>query len=189
MENAARIIDERKTEMIGGKIVMLSSPYANHSIVSGNIFAAFHSFLRGKKCRAFEGNIDVALSPTERYIPDVTVICDLDKIKGNTCYGPPDLVVEVLSRSTGRYDKGHKKRMYEKLGVKEYWIVDPRNRTVEIYHIQDGIQELDGYYISPADLEEIDEKHRDEFSTEFQCAIFPELTIRLEDVFADMLPE
>lgn len=180
---------DRREEMIGGKIVLLSSPHHNHSIVSGNIHAILHNYLRGKKCRVFHENIEVHLTAADRYIPDLAVICDLDKIKGGSCYGAPDLVVEVLSPSTGRYDRTIKKETYARAGVREYWIVDPGNRVVEVYHPQSGSRELDGYYITPASLDEVDEKRRTEFFTEFRCLIFPDLTIRLDDIFADMLPQ
>lgn len=141
MDNTARLLDDRRDEMIGGKIVLLSSPHHNHSIVSGNIHAILHNYLRGKKCRVFHENIEVHLTAADRYIPDLAVICDLDKIKGGSCYGAPDLVVEVLSPSTGRYDRTIKKETYARAGVREYWIVDPDKAIVTVYGFEKGTAE------------------------------------------------
>jgi len=68
--------------------------------------------------------------------PDICVICDPSKLDDRGCIGAPDLVVEVLSPSTARHDKEKKFHLYEKFGVREYWIVDPKTKTVHVFLLQ-----------------------------------------------------
>ena len=174
-------------ELIGGKLVAMSPrPAINHSRVSGNIYTIFGSFLRGKPCEAFADGVDLYLSEENQYIPDGMVVCDPDKIRPNGVYGAPDLVVEILSPSTARYDRGQKKDAYEKYGVREYWIVDPANKTVEQYLLRDGKLHLHEAYAILPDwmLETMKPEERAAVVTEFSCSLFDDLTIRLEDVFA-----
>ncbi|MBK9500309.1 MAG: Uma2 family endonuclease [Leptospiraceae bacterium] len=97
-------------------------------------------FARNKVGKAFVAPLDVYLSETETYQPDIIVLLteNFSKIKENKIEGDPDLIVEVLSPSTAYYDLKHKKSIYEKHGVREYWVVDPIDKTVEIYQNQNA---------------------------------------------------
>ena len=93
------------------------------------------------------------------------VVCDMDKLKdGRGVQGAPDLVVEILSPSTNWYDRTCKFRKYEKAGVKEYWIVDPERKTVQVYRLEKGTDDWetgpDGKKISP--YPPVGEEWRDE---------------------------
>ena len=80
-------------------------------------------------------------------IPDVSVVCDKNIIKKNGIYGAPDLIVEVLSPSTLKYDWNYKFNLYEAAGVREYWIVDPKAKIVNIFLLQpDGKYDLGTMY-------------------------------------------
>jgi Uma2 family endonuclease len=68
--------------------------------------------------------------------PDICVVCDLTKLDGKGCIGAPDLIVEVLSPSTAKMDWNKKFNLYEKYGVREYWIVDPHAKLVHVYLLQ-----------------------------------------------------
>ena len=134
MMNNLAYKDEPRTETIHGKTVMMSpSPTIGHNTISGNIYGIFWRFLKGKRCRVFMDGADVHLDDENTFIPDVMIVCDRDKIRHDGIYGAPDLVVEVLSPSTATRDKGTKKDVYERAGVKEYWIVDPDKRKVIVY--------------------------------------------------------
>lgn len=177
-------------EMIGGKLVAMSpTPAINHSRVSGNIFNIFSNYLKGKSCVPFHEAVKVVLSESERYIPDVMIICDRSKIKGDAVYGAPDLVVEVRSPGTAKRDRGHKMQAYEKYGVREYWLVSPGDRAVEVYLLQDGKFQLDNIYSVYYKYELIDltEQEREAVVTEFKCSLYDDLVIRLEDVFYDLI--
>ena len=181
--------EEPKTEIIGGKVVMLAAPSMNHEYVAGTIYNLFYNYLRGKLCQAFSSHTAVYLKDGEEYQPDVKVVCDRSKIRADGIHGAPDLVVEVLSPSTGRYDKGHKMRVYERCGVREYWTVDPVSRTIEQYVLEDGRFSLLGYYkqLDKVDLLCMSEKEQAEWVNEFHCTLFDDLTISVDEVFADVV--
>ena len=104
---------------------------------------------------------DVLLDPDKRTVvqPDVMVVCDRSKIHRKGIYGAPDLVVEVLSPSTMNHDRGPKMRHYAAAGVKEYWLVLPLEKSVEVYHGHDGTFELDCVYtqVDAEDLADMDD--------------------------------
>ena len=116
------------------------------------------------------------------------VVCDRDKLKPDGVHGAPDLVVEVLSPSTGRYDKGHKKDVYEKHGVREYWIVSPGDLSIEQHVLEDGRFVLRDIYAlyPPYLLKRMTDDEKAALVTEFHCTLFEDLTVRLEDVFMDI---
>ena len=180
--------EEPRTELIDGKLVMLAAPSVAHERVTGSIYRIFGNFLFGKKCSAFSSNTAVYLDDGNEYQPDVKVVCDPSKIKCDGIHGAPDLVVEVLSRSTGRNDRGKKMQVYERSGVREYWIVDPANRTIEQYIPRDGkffLQDVYGQF-EDYELKRMTEEEREAVIKEFRCTLFDDLTIAVADVFADL---
>lgn len=134
------------SEAIDGEIISMSpSPTPKHQDIVGELTAEFKMFLRGKECMAFSSPMDVCLfadmnsdpSTIMDWVqPDLLVVCDSSKIGDKNIFGAPDLIVEVLSPSTARNDRLIKYNSYERAGVKEYWIVDPYNMTVEIYSLE-----------------------------------------------------
>lgn len=157
----------------------------NHNRVSGNIYYLFAGFLKGRKCEPFGDGVDLYLTDDDIYVPDFMVVCDPDKVKMDGVHGAPDLVVEVLSPSTAKHDRGRKKDIYEACGVQEYWIVSPSDKLVEQYLLKNGRFDLHMVYVLHPDwvLEKMSEKERAELVTEFQCSLYDDLTISLEDVF------
>ena len=178
--------DEIREEIIGGKVVMMSSPTINHTFIAGNIYNIFFNFLRGKRCTPIMDGGGLYLEDgAEEYQPDMMVVCDPDKIRADGVHGAPDLVVEVLSPSTGWYDRGHKKDIYEKHGVREYWIVEPAGKSVEQYVLEGGRFVLRGVYAVYPDfmLKRMKPEEIAAIVTEFRCTLFDDLPIRLDDVF------
>ena len=101
-----------------------------------------HTFLKGKPCRVFAAPFDVLLPPLNDTAeddvdtvvqPDLVVICDRDRIKKFGLWGAPDLAVEILSPSTSGRDLRVKFNLYQRAGVKEYWVIDPPGRWVHQY--------------------------------------------------------
>lgn len=173
-------------ELIGGKLVSMSpSPLINHNRVIGNIYRIFAHYLNGRKCEPFADGVDLYLTETDRFIPDMMVVCDPDKVKPEGVHGAPDLVVEVLSPSTARYDRGRKKDVYAQCGVREYWIVSPGDRTVEQYFLENGQLVLhETYGLEPeVILNKMSQEERDAIPTEFTCSLFDDLTIQIADIF------
>ena len=127
-------------EKLNGQIILMSPrPSVNHNQLIGNIYHIFRSYLKGKACKAFTDGVDVFLTDKDNVIPDAMIVCNKDIIKPDGIHGAPDLVVEVLSPSTAKNDRGYKKDLYEAAGVKEYWIVDPTMRSIEAYLLSDKI--------------------------------------------------
>lgn len=128
---------------------------------------------------------DLYLNEKDHFIPDVMIVCDPDKVKKDGVYGAPDLVVEVLSPSTAKRDRGYKKDAYAKAGVKEYWIVSPGDKSIEQYFLQDGQFVLHEIYTIYPDyvLEKMTEEERAAIATEFKCSLYDDLLISLEDIF------
>lgn len=183
--------EKQRVEMLDGRVIAMAPQSTNHHFVAGNIYNLFANFLRGKPCTAIADGMNVHLTGKDYVVPDVSVVCNRDMIKKHGVYGAPDLIVEVLSPGTLRRDKGYKKNLYERCGVQELWLVDPKHRAVEVYLLKDGKYEIDNVYvIIPEDEYTLmTDEEKNTVVTTFSPALFPELTIRLEDVFQDMLFE
>jgi len=181
-------VDKIYYELLNGQPMAMASGTANHSNVAVNIISLFKNYLRGKFCRVY-AELDVHLSDNDRFRPDVMVVCKQDIIKKNGVHGAPDLVVEVLSPSTIKRDRGYKMQLYAKSGVKELWLVDSENRTIETYLLQNEIYELDNGYALLPDyiLEKMSDEDKAEIIHEFNPSIFKDMVIRVEDVFEGLL--
>lgn len=195
MDNLAYINDRNikiKTELIDGKIFMMSPrPRVEHATVCTNIASEFRSYLKGKTCRAFCDGVDVFLDENNRFIPDTMIVCNPDIIKHDGIHGAPDLVVEVLSKTTAKNDRSKKKYTYAKYGVKEYWIVDVWSKSVEVYYNQDNWFVLDNIYYYLTD-EEIAENNNmsdndidkiKEYTDSIKISICDNLIVKLKDIF------
>ena len=129
-------VDER-IELIDGVIYHVSMPSIRHQLIVGEIDYIFKSFVKSKKgnCKIFGAGIDVRLDCDDKtmVVPDITVVCEKDKFTEQYLDGAPDLVVEVLSKSTRKKDMTIKLGKYAEAGVREYWIVDPKKETVVVY--------------------------------------------------------
>ena len=188
--NLAYLQNDVWEELIDGKVIAMSPrPTTDHYHVSFNIAYIFTTYLRGKRCTPFGDGVDLYLTETDRFIPDGMVVCDTEKIKRDGVHGAPDLVVEVLSPSTAKHDRGRKKQVYEQCGVSEYWIVDPANKTLEQYLLQQGAFTLhEVYAIYPAYmLDKMTEEERAALPASFRCSLFEDLDIVLEDIFDRIL--
>lgn len=182
---------EPKEEIIDGKVVMMATPVSNHIRVSRNISSIFDNYFQDGKCEYFPDRGGLYLEDdTEEYQPDGMVVCDPDKVKWDGVHGAPDLVIEILSPSTAQYDRGHKKDIYERHGIREYWIVDPANRMVEQYVLEEGRYTLRGIYSHYPDfmLQRMKPEEKAALVTEFKTSLFDDLTIPLDRVFRHVIP-
>lgn len=128
-------------QLIGGELIMTPSPIPYHQIIKRKIEVELIKFVEEKKLgEVLDAPLDVYLSETETYQPDIIFISKdrLNIIGEKKIEAAPDLVIEILSPSTAYYDLKHKKRIYEKSGVKEYWIVDPMEKGIEVYESVKG---------------------------------------------------
>ena len=141
--------DSVRVELINGEVYeMTPAPLRRHQEILMKLALEIGNFLKGKKdCRLYPAPFDVRLPDkgdndidiTTVVQPDISVICDAKKLDERGCLGPPDLVVEIVSPETAAKDMREKLTLYEKHGVKEYWIADPRSETVEVYSLKRGL--------------------------------------------------
>ena len=133
--------EDVRAELIDGEIHFMAGPSANHQAISVFLTAEISTFLRGKTCRCFTAPFDVYLQHEDEDTPnivqpDLMVICDRDKITKKGCIGAPTWIIEIVSPSTARRDYLTKLNLYAEYGIKEYWIVNPMNETVTVYHLE-----------------------------------------------------
>ena len=133
---------EEQMELIRGKIFKMSpAPAPNHQKICFALGGIFYRKLKKNKCQVFPAPFDVRLPVRNRkkdneittvVQPDFCIVCDESKIDGRGCIGPPDLIVEILSPGNSEKDVKLKYDVYEKAGVKEYWIIYPVEETVAV---------------------------------------------------------
>ena len=136
----ATVTEQEKAEFINGEVVYHSPVIRKHNYVTGNLFTLLKSFV-GANNLGFVG-IEKILTKLSRndFEPDVCFFRKeiADTFSDKTMFFPaPDFVAEVLSKSTEKNDRGVKFEDYAFHGVKEYWIIDPDNETVEQYFLDD----------------------------------------------------
>lgn len=172
---------QERVELIKGKLFKMAMPSVKHQRVSGNFYRLFANYLHKKPCQIFHPPFDVRLEkpPNHRKAkdksiftvvqPDLTIICDVDKIDNKGCSGAPDLIIEILSPSTGKKDVKDKKEVYEFAEVPEYWIVHPQDQTVIVYILNEQKKYvIDNFYTATDTI---------------KVSIFNDLEIDLTDVF------
>ena len=174
--------DDKRRELIDGIVHLMSAPMRLHARISSKLNNRMNNWVEKKKgnCHIYYAPFDVRLplngSKDDDKIydvvqPDICVICDLSKLDDRGCIGAPDLIVEVLSPSTMKYDWNYKFNLYEKSGVREYWIVNPKSKTIDVFLLQS-----DGKYDN---------------GTEYECNqkvpvfIFEGLEIDLNELFEE----
>jgi len=173
--------DDQARELINGFIhIMSPAPRLAHARVNTKIMLNLGSIIMRNKgnCEVFTAPFDVRLpknGETEDnkidtvVQPDICVVCDLSKLDDRGCCGAPDMIVEILSPSTLKKDITDKFNLYESSGVKEYWIVHPNDRVIQVYLMQE------------------DEKYNEgtvyEWAGQVPVSIFNNHLIDLDDIF------
>ena len=179
-------VEDYDVEIINGREVMMSPrPAISHIRVANNINNIFYNFLKGKKCEAFPDGTELHLDEENVFIPDAMIVCNPDIVQKQGIVGVPDLVVEVLSPSTAKNDIGEKKEVYEKHGVKEYWIVSPIARSIEVYLLRDGKFHLDEVYhdYTDEDWADMKEEDREKVPLFLKVSLYEDFVISVKDVF------
>ena len=160
--------DGRRHEIIEGRHIVNPAPRLRHQFVLGNIYDALRSLRRSGRARVAFAPIAVQLTEFDIVEPDLIAIDakSTQRIGKQKIEGPPELVVEVLSPSTRRLDRGAKRALYESMGVLEYWIVDSEKDTVCQHTL------VDCHYTEVVHT-----------AGEFVSTAFPELTVSLAEIF------
>lgn len=142
--------ENERIEIIDGEAVMMAPPSSVHQEIVAELTRQFGNYLEGKRCKVYPAPFGVRLFERDGEAPedvdtmvepDLSVVCDRSKIDKYGCKGAPDLVVEILSPSSLRHDRFVKLGLYQRAGVREYWIVDPEYKSVQVF-AQDGVGSL-----------------------------------------------
>ncbi len=169
--------ENQRWEIIDGFAYdMNPAPNTKHQTILMNLLSGFYNYLKGKPCKVFPAPFDVRFSKigakdeeVENVVqPDISVICNPVRLDEKGANGAPDLIVEILSPSTSKKDMGIKSFLYQRFGVREYWIVDPASDSVLVY-LLDDTGKFDTFEYISTDI--------------VRVSIFPDLEINLSEVF------
>ena len=175
--------DYTKTEKINGVIYNMSpSDGFKHGQINGNIYHSLRQQLKNSVCLVSVENLDLYLSDDEYVIPDVMLICDRNQIKKDKYHGVPRFIAETLSPATALKDKTIKKEKYAQLGVDEYWIISPKERSVEVYYLEKTEYKLVEVFILEDD--EADEHYNAD--AVLMLRAMPTVSIQLQEIFENI---
>lgn len=140
VEDIYALPDGERAELIDGQIYDMAPPNTSHQRLVAKLSHRIltHIEASGGSCEVFPAPFAVFLNEDDRnYVePDISVICDSNKLDDKGCHGAPDWIIEVTSPSTARIDYGIKLFKYRSAGVREYWIVNPLSRTATVYDFE-----------------------------------------------------
>ncbi|WP_303841281.1 Uma2 family endonuclease [Selenomonas ruminantium] len=178
------IQEDPKIEQIQGREIAMSPASIKHIFIQRNLAGIIWQYLRGKKCQLLL-EAEVVFDEENKFIPDLMVVCEPDKIKKNHIEGAPDFIVEVLSPSTRRRDITIKKDIYEKYGVKEYWIISPKDEAIEVYILRNGKYELDNIYhnFDEEDWAALSDTEKAEQQLSLKVSLYDDLEIQVKEIF------
>lgn len=134
--------DDIHAELLNGQIVYMATPSRLHQDISGELHYVIKNYIKSKngKCRAYAAPFSVQLHEGEDTIlePDISVICDADKLTSKGCIGVPDWIIEIVSPSNPGHDYITKPGLYHNACVREYWIVDAQSQYIHVYNLESG---------------------------------------------------
>lgn len=142
----ARLPSEGSTrhEVIDGEVVVTPGPSTRHQRVVGRLFSGLFVFVEANDLgEVFPSPYDVLFAEGDYLEPDIVFVSANRShlVSDRGVEGPPDLVVEVVSPATSARDRGIKLERYRLYGVAQYWVVDPDERTVEVWDLEGGASE------------------------------------------------
>lgn len=141
-EDYEHLPEEIRAELIDGRFYEMASPSRIHQEILGELHFLIRNYIKSKggSCRVYPAPFAVKLSRVRDTIvePDISVICDANKLTDRGCSGAPDWIIEIISPSNPGHDYIHKLNLYADVGVREYWIIDPTVWEVAVYRLEDG---------------------------------------------------
>ena len=178
-------------EIIGGEKFMAPSPGWGHVNVTANLIKLIGNYASINKLGVVApDNFDVHLPDGNVFQPDFIFISAenaklLFQSKENTIHGVPDMVAEIFSKSTMKRDLGIKKDIYERNGVKEYWIIDPWSENIQVYLLRDGKYFLDNVYQNYSDdeLAQLSDEERAEVQMEVPVNVLKDFKVKIRNIF------
>lgn len=169
IEDIYALPDGQRAELIDGQMYMMAPPSTVHQRISGALHTAIYQYIKSQKgsCEVFAAPFAVFLNNDDKnYVePDISVICDKDKIDDRGCNGAPDWIIEITSPSNPQHDYGIKLFKYRTAGVREYWIVNPQKKSVTVF-----------------DLEKDEKSNQYNFDDDIPSCIYEDLSICISDL-------
>ena len=161
--------EEERAELINGKFYNMAPPSRIHQKLVSKLTALFNQYITDHhgSCEVYPAPFAVNLDADDKdwVEPDVSVICDPNKLTDRGCPGAPDLIFEIVSPASRKMDYSLKNMIYSQAGVREYWIVDPAKEKVVVYCYEN---DSDPCLYS--------------FDADVPVGIYPGLTIRIRDL-------
>ena len=144
-EDYRKTPEDERYELIDGQLIMAAAPNMAHQTTQANLGAPMHTLVRSEGLgHVFFSPCDVVLSEHTTLQPDHIFVSKENEavLTDANIQGAPDLVVEIISPSSTGRDWVTKRDLYAKYGVKEYWLIDPINRTLWVMRLRNGYLEL-----------------------------------------------
>ena len=149
VEDFYNMPEDIRAELINGQIVYMTAPSTQHQIISGELYIAIANYIKSKggKCRVLAAPYSVQLCKENDTVvePDISIICDTDKLNERGCLGAPDWIIEIASPSNPRHDYITKLGLYHDAGVRDYWIVDAQSKSIHVYNMEQERLLLNSY--------------------------------------------
>ena len=168
--------DGQRHELIDGEHYVTPSPIQKHQRIAWNLTGLLYVYFQSNRVgRAFTAPFDVVFSEFDVVEPDLLFVSDArrkDVLTAKNVQGAPDLVVEIGSPSTRKRDETIKRRLYERFGVAEYWVIDPELDTIKVFRVVDARYER----VAELSLEAGDV---------LTSPLFPDLELLLSKIFED----
>ena len=140
LEQYEALPEEKRVEVFDDIVYDMASPSQVHQSILLELSTLLNSYVKSHKgdCKIFPAPFDVKLSdhPLTIVQPDIMIVCDKNKLDGKRCNGAPDFVIEIISPGNLADDYVRKLYYYKNYGVREYWIVDPRRKTVTVNYFE-----------------------------------------------------
>ena len=134
-------LEETRTELINGCLYMLAAPNRRHQYILTELLLQIGGYIRSNsgRCQVYPAPFDVRIFRDDSAVvqPDLSIICNPDILTEQGCSGAPDWLIEIVSESSSAHDFVTKLMLYQKAGVREYWIVDPVQEKVYVYNFED----------------------------------------------------
>ena len=141
--------EDVRAELIDGQIYYQAAPSRAHQKTLGNLYASIHAYIKSKKglCEVYPAPFAVKLFDSRKIIvePDISIICDRDKLTDKGCTGAPDWIIEIVSPGNSSHDYLRKLNLYADAGVREYWIVNPMKQSIFVYYLEETKFEATAY--------------------------------------------
>jgi len=139
-----------RAELIDGELIYnQAAPSRIHQSILGELYTVINNYLKakGSPCRVYPAPFAVRLREDRKTIvePDISVICDRNKLTDRGCTGAPDWIVEIVSPGNSGHDYILKLNLYANAGVREYWIVDPAKESIFVYYLEQGHFKVEVY--------------------------------------------